>query len=158
MRHVAFGSLPRCIMTRIPVVGLFLLFLPACRLPPDRLPLQPLPEDGQVFSYQELLSRARVQATAALESFYVDNWTELADAARGLEQTARFLPKGSDPPAKLVGQVVTEGVALRKDAQQLADAAKAKDATATIAILQRIHLKIRQLHPPPQLEAAKEKK
>src|SRR5947199_95501 len=77
------------------VVGLW-----GCRLPPEREPLKPLPEEGQVYSYQEILGRARIQATVALESFYVDNWNDLEEAAQGLEQTARFLPKASEPPAR----------------------------------------------------------
>jgi hypothetical protein len=139
-------------MSRIGGIILLLFAVPACRLPPDRTPLKPLPEDGQVFTYEEILSRARAQATAALEAFYVDNWPEIAEAARGLEQTARFLPKTSAPPPKLVGKLVTESVQLHKDAGRLAEVAKAKDVNATNEILQKVILQIRQLRPEPVLQ------
>ena len=48
----------------------------------------------------EILGRARLQAQVALEAFYVDNWSDLEDVAKGLEQTARFLPKTKDIPTK----------------------------------------------------------
>src|SRR5438105_2276229 len=103
-------------MSRICVICLFLFTLTACRLPPDSTPLKPLPEDGQMFTYDEIMSRARAQASVALEAFFNDNWVELAEAARGLEQTARFLPKTVEPPANLAGKVVNESVILRKEA------------------------------------------
>ena len=39
--------------------------------------------------------------TGALESYYVDRWPEVEEAARGLEQTARFLRRATEvPPAR----------------------------------------------------------
>jgi hypothetical protein len=141
-------------MSRFFAVSVFLVALGACRLPPDRTPLNPLPEDGQVFTYEEILSRARAQAATALEAFFVDNWGELADAARGLEQTARFLPKAVEPPANLAGKLVKESVILHKDALRLIDAANARDVNAANETLQRIHLKVRQLRPEPAQKQA----
>src|SRR5437870_2534378 len=126
------------------VVGLW-----GCRLPPEREPLKPLPEEGQVYSYQEILGRARIQATVALESFYVDNWNDLEEAAQGLEQTARFLPKASEPPARHKDKLADEAKLLAKDAFRLRVAAQAKNATDANEALQRIHLKIRSLRPEP---------
>jgi hypothetical protein len=147
-------------MSRFCGISVCLLALTSCRLPPDRMPLKPLPEDGQAFTYEEILSRARAQASAALEAFYIDNWAELADAARGLEQTARFLPKTVEPPASVVGKLVNESVNLKKDAVRLIDAANARDVNAANETLQRIHLKIRQLRPEPapKQEPPKDKK
>src|SRR5437879_2845692 len=115
-------------MLRAMGLGLCLAVCWGCRLPPDREPLRPLPEDGQVFSYGEILGRARVQAAVALESFYVDNWTELEEAAQGLEQTARFLPKASEPPARHKDKLADEAKLLAKDAFRLRVAAQAKNA------------------------------
>jgi hypothetical protein len=148
-------------MSRFFAVSVFLVAFSACRLPPDRTPLNPLPEDGQVFTYEEILSRARAQAATALEAFFVDNWAELADAARGLEQTARFLPKAVEPPANLAAKLVKESVILHKEALRLIDAANARDVNAANETLQRIHLMIRQLRPEPapkQAELSKDKK
>ena len=136
-------------MSRICAVSLVLLAVGACRLPPDRTPLNPLPEDGQVFTYEEILARARVQASTALEAFFVDNWGELAEAARGLEQTARFLPKTVEPPANLKDKLAKESAILKKEALRLIDAANARDVDTANDTLQRIHLKIRQLRPEP---------
>jgi hypothetical protein len=137
-------------MMRFMVFGLCLLCLTACRLPPDRVPLKPLPEDGQVYAYEEIVSRARALATTALEAFYVDNWTDLEDAARGLEQSARFLPKTSHQPVKQKDKLVAEAAKLRKEAVSLRTAAQAKNAVSANQVLQRINLQIRMLRPEPE--------
>src|SRR5262245_44903055 len=112
-------------MARMSLVGLgVVVALSACRLPPDRPPLKPLPEDGQAFSYVEILSRARVQATMALEAFYVDGWVDLEEAAAGLEQTARYLPKATEPPAEHKDKITDESKVLAKDAFRLRVAAQ----------------------------------
>jgi hypothetical protein len=129
------------------LVALCLVTLSACRLPPDRPPLKPLPEDGQQFSYVEILSRARLQATMAVEAFYVDGWVDLEEAAAGLEQTARYLPKATEPPATFKDKVAGEAKVLAKDAFRLRVAAQAKDAKETNDLLQRINLRIRALRP-----------
>src|SRR5205823_8304304 len=105
-----------------------LLAVTGCRLPSERDPLAPLPEGGEAFSYLELLRRARTQASMAVEAFYVDAWTDLDDAARSLEQTARFLPKTTQVPASLKDKLTPEAEQLRLDAQKLGEAARAKNA------------------------------
>ncbi len=142
-------------MLRSAWVGLCLLAVAACRLPPDRPPLKPLPEEGQVYSCGEILSRARVQATMALEAFYVNGWADLEEAAQGLEQTARYLPKASEPPAAFKDKVAAESKILAKDAFRLRVAAQAKNVQDANDALQRINLKIRSLRPeetPPKKE------
>lgn len=126
-----------------------LLGLVACRLPPDRPPLKPLPESGERYSFDEILSRARTQATLALEAFYVDDWKELENNAQGLEQTARFLPQSTDPPARYQDTMVAQALELRKEALRLRTAAHAQDVEATTTALQRINLKIRQFRREP---------
>lgn len=127
------------------LIALCLVALVACRLPPDRPPLKPLPEEGQVFSYAEIVSRARIQATMALEAFYVDGWVDLEEAAAGLEQTARYLPKTSEQPADLKDKIGDESKVLAKDAFRLRVAAQAKNVQEANDVLQRINLKIRAL-------------
>lgn len=126
-----------------------LLALSACQVPPDQGPLRRLPEEGQTYTYPEIISRARLQAQTALEAFYVDNWDNLEQVAGGLEQTARFLPKSKDIPAKHRDILAGESAALSKDAIVLRDAARTKDVTQANDALQRIHFKIRSLRPDP---------
>jgi hypothetical protein len=140
-------------MKRVLLPGLAVL-LASCVAPPERVPLQPLPENGQVLPYPELLTRARAQASAANEAFYVNRWTDLEDLAKGLEQTARFLAKAQEVPAKNkdILKEVTDDIA--KSALKLKAAAAAqntksgteaqnvKDANDS---LQQINLKVRQL-------------
>jgi hypothetical protein len=114
-------------------------------LPPDREPLTPLPENGARFSYGELLSRLHGQATAAMDAFFVDAWTELEQASTGLEQTARFLPKSESPPAHVQDRLIDYCNNLQKDATRLGSAARTKNAEAATEALQRITLQIRQL-------------
>ncbi len=145
-------------MSRICGLASLLLFTAACRLPPDRTPLQPLPEDGQVFTYEEILLRARAQASVALEAYFIDSWAELTSAARGLEQSARLMPKTMEVPANVRGKVADESAVLRKEAERLVKAAAAKDQSAANAALQRINLHIRHLRPEPTPEPPKDKK
>ncbi len=132
-------------MSRAHFLGLCLLVVSGCQLPAERLPLKPLPEDGPPLPYAELLTRARLQAGVATEAFYVNKWADLEDAAKGLEQTARFLPKATDIPPKHKGTLPVGAGDLGKEAGKLREAAKAQNAKDANDILQRIHLKIREL-------------
>ncbi len=139
----------RAIMLRAISLLLCLAALSGCRLPPERDPLRPLPEDGQIYSYAEILGRARVQATLAQEAFYVDGWDDLEEAAASLEQTARFLTKASEPPPRWKDKLGEEAKQLAKDVFRLRVAAQAKNVPDANAALQRIHYKIRILRPEP---------
>jgi len=132
-------------MSRTVFVSSLLLVAAGCQLPADRMPLKPLAEDGPPLPFAELLTRARFQAAAATDAFYVNKWSDLEDAARGLEQTARFLPKATDLPAKHKDTLPVAAGDLGKEAVKLRDAAKAQDAKAANEALQRINLKVREL-------------
>jgi hypothetical protein len=118
-----------------------------CTLPPERLPVMPLPEDGQALPYSDLVQRARLQAANANDAFYADRWTELEESANGLEKIARFLPKAADVPAKFKDKLDDLSTSLVKDAGDLRGAAQTKDVKATNAALQRITLRIREMRP-----------
>ena len=125
--------------------GLLLLVLAACQAPEERAALAPLPDDTPPLPYAELLTRARYQSTLATEAFYVDKWTELEDAARGLEQTARFLPKAQDVPARQKDALPVVSGDLSKDAGQLLEAARTKDVKQANDALQRVQLVVHEL-------------
>ncbi len=116
-----------------------------CVAPGERTPLKMLPDDSPPLPYAELLTRARAQANAAIDASYVDNWAELEDAALGLEQTAKFLPKAVELPAKQKDVVPVVAGDLGKEAVVLRDAAKAKDVEKTTASLTRIQQTVRKL-------------
>ena len=132
-------------MSRLLPIGLFLVLLAGCQLPAERLPLMPLPEDGPPLTYAEAVARARAQAMAGTEAFYVNRWGDLEDAARGLEQTARFLLKATDVPAPHRDTLPVQAGDHGKDAVRLRDAAKTKDVKTANDLLQRLHLKVREL-------------
>ena len=137
-------------MRRMPIVsivvcGLVGIALAGCRLPPDREPLTPLPENGAQFSYGELMARLQSQASAALDAFLVDAWVELDESAKGMDQTARFLAKTSDPPEHLKAVMIVKCSALQKEAASLGEAARAKNVDRATQALQRITLQVRQL-------------
>jgi hypothetical protein len=134
-------------MSRALRLGFLLFALAGCQLPAERLPLKPLPDDGQPLPYADLVTRARVQASAANEAYYVDGWVDLEDAAKGLEQTARFLAKASEVPAKHKDKLEVEAGDLGKLAAELRETAKGKEITKTNDVLQRINYKVRQLRP-----------
>src|SRR5438094_5618059 len=134
-------------MKRARMTVLFLVTLIGCQLPPERVPLKPLPEDGPPQPYADLVGRARAQATAANEAFYINNWPDLEDAAKGLEITARVLGKAADVPAKHKDMLPSEAGELGKEAGKLRDAAKVQDVRQTTETLQRLNLKVRELRP-----------
>ena len=125
--------------------GTLLLVLAACQTPPERAALTPLPEDTPPLPYAELLTRARYQATLATEAFYVDKWAEVEDAARGLQQTARFLPKAQDVPANQKDKLPVVSGDLAKEAGRLLEAARATDVKEANDALQHIQLVVHEL-------------
>src|SRR5262245_48172373 len=116
-----------------------------CQLPPDRAALRPLPDEVQPVPYAELLTRARAQASIATEAFYVNRWNDLEEAAHGLEVTARYLPKAEDVPQANKDSLTVVSGDLGKEALSLREAAKTQDVKKTNDILQRVHLKVREL-------------
>ncbi len=132
-------------MNRVLLTGTALLLLAGCVAPVERVPLQPLPETGQVLPYAELLTRARAQAAAANEAFYVNRWSDLEDLAKGLEQTARFLAKAEEVPAKNKDILKEVTADLAKNALKLKAAAADKNVKDANDAMQQINLRVRQL-------------
>jgi hypothetical protein len=133
-------------MRRVHWLLLVPLFAGSCTLPPETIPVQPLPQNGQA-DYASVVTRARLQAGTATEAFYLDKWPLLEDAAKALKDSAGLLAKSTDVPAKQKDKLATNAEELGKEADQLREAAKAQDVKRTNEILQRIHLKVRELRP-----------
>ena len=131
-------------MRRLLVVGLFVTSL-GCQAPPQRAPIAALPEDAAPQPFADLAGRARQQATAALEAYYVDRWGDVEESARGLEQTARFLRKSTNVPAARQGDLSLRADALAEQAKQLRDAARTKASEQVNAVMQRINAQVREL-------------
>jgi len=123
----------------------FLGLAAGCVTPGERTPLKMLPEDTAPLPYAELLTRARAQVNAAIDASYVDNWTELEDAARGLEQTAKFLPKATEVPPKHKDSLPVLAGDLGKEAGSLRDAAKGKDVDKVTGSLTRLRQNVYKL-------------
>lgn len=132
-------------MKRALLSSVVFLFAIGCQVPPDRMALRPLPEDTQPLPYAELLTRARLEASAATEAFYVSRWDDLEQAAAGLEQSARFLTKAVEVPGKHKATVAAESTDLAAEAAKLREAAKGQKVKETNDILQRVNLMVRQL-------------
>lgn len=134
-------------MNRALCFSLFLLSVAGCQLPPEVAAVKPLAEDGPPQPYVELVSRARSQAKAANEAFYINRWSDLEDAARGLEQTARFLGKATDIPARHKDTLAVEAGDLGKEAAALRDGAKTQNIKQVTDSMQKLNLKVRELRP-----------
>jgi hypothetical protein len=130
---------------RAVLAGCLALTLCSCQVPAERAALPPLPEKVSSVPYAELLTRLRTQAKQATEAFYIDSWTELEEAAKGIELTARYLPKADDVPAKHKDTLAVAASDLGKEANRLREAAVAKSVKKSTTALQRIQLKIREL-------------
>lgn len=127
------------------LAGMALLLALGCAAPPEPMSLQPLPENGQVLPYAELLTRARAQARKANDAFYLDRWGDLEDLAKGLEQTARFLSKASEVPAKNKDVLAEVTGDLAKNAIKLKEAAVAKNVKDATEAMRQINVNVRQL-------------
>jgi hypothetical protein len=136
-------------LTRLTIQAAFALAL-GCAGPQIevRPVVPPLPTDRPA-TLGDLLPRARAQASAATEAFYVDDWSRLEEAARGIEATAAELPKADGLMPNRKPAVDAAAVELAASAQSLRTAARGKDVDQTTRILQRIHLAIRELQRKP---------
>ncbi len=85
----------------------------------------------------------------ANESFYTDRWTDMEDAARGLEQTARFLPRAEDVPPSHKETLPRVSKQLGAEALKLREAALTKNVKEGTAVMQRINLAVRELRLAP---------
>jgi hypothetical protein len=132
-------------MNRVLSLGFVMVALAGCTVTAERVPPKMLPDSGPALSYAELLIRARLQAGAATDAFYVNRWTDLEDVARGLEQTASFLTRATDVPPRHKDSLPVLAYALGKEAVNLREAAKVHEADKVNNCLQRIHLKVREL-------------
>lgn len=132
-------------MRRVLLLSSLVLLALGCTVPAERVPLRPLPENGQVLPYAELLTRVRAQAGTANEAFYLDHWNDLEDMAKGIEQTSRFLSKAEEVPQKNKAILAEVTADLAKNANKLRQAALARNVKDTTDALQQINLKVRQL-------------
>jgi hypothetical protein len=133
-------------MKRMLLIGAVTLPVLACTVPADRAPLPPmLPDRVTPLPYAGLLQRARALVSRANDAFYVDNWGELEEAARGLEQTAQYLAKAEDVPTKHKDTLATLSADLGKLSKSLHDAATVKDVKKTTEVMARLSSKVREM-------------
>lgn len=122
--------------------------LVGCQLAPEtRRSVPPLPAEGGLLSYRDVVQRARMQATMATEAFYVDQWSEVEVAAQGLEETAKYLLRAREIPATHQPMLATRSENLAKEAQALRLAVQSRDERRTTEVMQRINLLVRELRP-----------
>jgi hypothetical protein len=127
------------------VLAVVLVAAIGCQAPPPRAAVSPLPEDSAPLPFADLAGRARQQAMSALEMYYIDRWPEVEEAARGLEQTARFLRKATDVPPARQGDLSLRADTLADAARQLREAAKSHAGEQVNSVLQRINAQVREL-------------
>lgn len=118
------------------------LLLAGCQAVSQDTPLVPLQEKGQ-YTYAQLLTRARDHAKQANEAFYIDQWGQLEDAAKCLEQEALLIPKSEDRPSKFTPDQI-QGLSrdLAESAVKLRNAARAKDTKAATEAMTLVNLKV----------------
>ncbi len=132
-------------MSRLLALAAVVLMATGCCVE-DRAPLRLLPEDVGPRPYLEMLNRAQRQVGIATEAYYTDEWFDLEDAARALQQTARFLGKSTAAPARLEKNLPNLANDLANEASQLRQAARAKDSQKALATLQSLLVKVRSFH------------
>jgi hypothetical protein len=136
-------------MRRAVPCALLLAALAGCRLPSEPAPLRPLPDDAPPLAFADVVDRARSQVALATEAFYIDGWADVEYAARGLEQSARFLQKATEVPPSVRTKLPDHAGALARQAVRLREAAQAHDVRRVNDGLQQIQLTIRALRVSP---------
>ncbi|MBL8794655.1 MAG: hypothetical protein JNM56_12180 [Planctomycetia bacterium] len=134
-------------MLRLLRLATVLLLATGCAtVPAEPIPLQPLPADkDEGVEYGQILLRARQNAMSATEAFYLNQWNELDEAGRRLDQSARLLLMATAVPAKQKDKLDANAADLQKEAAALREAAKAQDTKRSSEVLQRLHLKVREM-------------
>jgi hypothetical protein len=133
-------------MRKVFILGGLLLTLASCQVAEPRASLPaPLPDNVTPVPYSQLLTRARTLATRATEALFVDNFADVEEAARGLEQTAKYLVKSEDVPAKHKDTLATMAGDLGKLAKDLRESASSKNAEKANEILGKINAKVRSM-------------
>jgi hypothetical protein len=133
-------------MRKLMIVGGLCLTLASCQVAEPRASLPPpLPEKVTPVPYSQLLTRARTQATRATEALFVDNFVDVEEAARGLEQTAQYLVKADDVPAKHKDTLAMLSADLGKLAKELRESASSKNAEKANEVLGKINAKVRSM-------------
>jgi len=115
-----------------------------CTTAPDPLRVAPLPLAGPVNGVPEALFRARSQATAATEAFFLDDWARLDTIGQALEDTAAQLGKMPVPEPKQI-ELRDAAAKLGTQAKQLRAAALKKDTMAVSAAISQIGTEVRNL-------------
>jgi hypothetical protein len=97
-----------------------------CQLPPDQQDTyRPLREHGTRLGFDDLVARARRQAELALTASYNDNWGDLQDLAKALQQTAELMPNATDAPDLRKGEEPRKTInELTRSASRLSAAAR----------------------------------
>jgi len=124
------------------------LILASCQVAPvvDKDAPHDLPNSSAPVPYGELIKRCRKQIEAANEAFYDNHWVVLDEAARGLEQTARFLVNAADIPAGQKKDLGTLSDRLAKEAAKLREVALSRDPGQINSAMQKLQLTIRELN------------
>jgi hypothetical protein len=104
-----------------------------------------VPDKVTPLPYSQLLTRARTLVARANEAYYVDHWVDIEDAARGLEQTAHYLAKAEDVPAKHKDTLATVSADLGKLSKSLLDSASVKDVKKINEVLGKLNNKVREM-------------
>src|SRR5947209_8497644 len=135
-------------MKRLLPAAVLFAALAGCTAPEQRVPLPPLPEENPPnFRYSELLERARYQAAGATEAYYRNRWGELEEFAKGLEQTARFLPKAEAVPARRKENLAVLSRDLGQEAARLREASRTQDSKVANEAMTRVNTPVRELRP-----------
>jgi hypothetical protein len=133
-------------MKRMLLIGALTLPILACTAPGDRAALPPLlPDKVTPLPYSQLHQRALALVSRANDAFYLNNWGDLEEAARGLEQTAQYLARAEDVPAKHKDTLATLSADLGKLSKSLREAATVRDVKKTEELMSQLHRKVRAM-------------
>jgi len=144
-------------MRRIVTISAMLLVLVSCTAAPERERFAPLPDTVTPQPYGRLLERARALASQATDSYYLNDWEKVEQAAEGLAQTANYLSKATDVPPRHADTIKVTSTDLGKLASQLQGAARAKDVKKTNDAMGLINAKVREMRLGDPMPPAKEK-
>ena len=131
-------------MTRA-IVALFIAVTAlSCCGDAEKLP-PPLPKDGGVMPYAQVLARLSAQVNTAKDEHFLNHWDAVVEASVGLQQSADYLLRSPDlPPIHRVA-IEKSSKELSADILKLRDTARKKEQSESLELIRRIHNKVREL-------------
>ncbi len=113
--------------------------LSSCQFDAERLPLAPLPQDGTVLPYQQVISRLKAQINSAKDAHFLEQWDVLETISQRLAESSSYLMRSADLPIEHRARIQKDSVQINNAIRNLQKAAKTKNQPASLEMIRLLH-------------------